>query len=208
MTTLVMARPRQGTVGERERMVHLFEVDHHEITNGHLAALCSKRFNLAELEFLNEVTGMPCEVCLSRAPRPTHYRELFELESNTVLNRIDDCEPPRNASTHDDGSSPGEPNPGVAPDTDSIADETRGWNSREFDLNGNPLRYRYEMLADHLARMIIGGEIPPNKRLPAEPRLANEYGVSLGTARRAIEELRLRGLVCTLRSKGTFVLPV
>nr|WP_052371386.1 winged helix-turn-helix domain-containing protein [Amycolatopsis taiwanensis] len=85
---------------------------------------------------------------------------------------------------------------------------TQGWNSRKFDPNGNPLRYRYELLADHLARMIITGEIPPNKPLPAERRLADEYGVALATARRATEELRRQGLVYTLRSKGTFVLTI
>ncbi|TMR00143.1 GntR family transcriptional regulator [Actinomadura soli] len=34
---------------------------------------------------------------------------------------------------------------------------------------------------------------------------SQQYGVAIGTARRAIEELRDRGLVVTLASKGTFV---
>jgi GntR family transcriptional regulator len=35
--------------------------------------------------------------------------------------------------------------------------------------------------------------------------LAEEYGVALGTIRRAMDELRDRGLVTTLSAKGTFV---
>lgn len=47
--------------------------------------------------------------------------------------------------------------------------------------------------------------LSPGARLPGERDLAEEYGVALGTARRAIEELRDRGLVVTLASKGSFV---
>jgi GntR family transcriptional regulator len=65
--------------------------------------------------------------------------------------------------------------------------------------------YIYETMADHLAARIRSGELQPNERLPAERRLADDYGVSLGTARRATEALRKRGLVFTLRSKGTFI---
>jgi GntR family transcriptional regulator len=207
MTTLVMARPRQGTVGERERMVHLFDAHHHRAANGHLIALCNKRFNPVDLETLNEVTGMPCEACVNRAPHPAHYRERIQLESGSVLTRSDDCQPQRNASPHDDGSALDEPDCRGVSATDLATGETSVWNSRKFDSNSAPLRYRYEVLADHLARMIATGEIPPNKPLPAERRLADEYGVSLGTARRATDELRIRGLVHTLRSKGTYVLP-
>jgi GntR family transcriptional regulator len=77
-----------------------------------------------------------------------------------------------------------------------------------FDPIGDPLRYQYELLADHLGRLIITGQLPPNKPLLAERQLAQEHGVSLGTARRATQILRERGLVVTVRCKGTFVLPV
>ena len=36
--------------------------------------------------------------------------------------------------------------------------------------------------------------------------LAAEYGVAIGTARRAVEELRERDLVVTLPGKGTYVI--
>lgn len=41
--------------------------------------------------------------------------------------------------------------------------------------------------------------------LPAERALAAEYGIALGTLRRAVDELVDRGLVVALPAKGTFV---
>lgn len=60
-------------------------------------------------------------------------------------------------------------------------------------------------MADHLAARIASGELPPGAMLGGERALSEEYGVALGTARRAIEELRDRGLVVTLPAKGTYV---
>jgi DNA-binding GntR family transcriptional regulator len=67
--------------------------------------------------------------------------------------------------------------------------------------------YVYEKMADHLAQRILAGELVPNSPLPSERALASEYGVSLGTARHATRLLRFRGLVITVRSKGTYILP-
>ncbi len=61
-------------------------------------------------------------------------------------------------------------------------------------------------LADHIAARIAAGALPADARLPGERDLAAEYGVAIGTARRAVEELRDRGLVITLPGKGTFVI--
>ncbi|MBB3052710.1 DNA-binding GntR family transcriptional regulator [Prauserella isguenensis] len=41
--------------------------------------------------------------------------------------------------------------------------------------------------------------------MPGERSLAEEYGVALDTVRKATRILRERGLVQTLKSKGTFV---
>jgi GntR family transcriptional regulator len=68
-----------------------------------------------------------------------------------------------------------------------------------------PPGYLYEAVASDLARRIESGELAPNTPLPAEIDLARRYGVSLGTARNATRLLRERGLVLTVRSKGTFV---
>ena len=63
-------------------------------------------------------------------------------------------------------------------------------------------------MADHIEARINAGQLVPGARLPGERDLAAEYQVALGTVRRAIEELRSRGLVVTLPAKGTFVVAV
>ncbi|MFM9629550.1 winged helix-turn-helix domain-containing protein [Streptomyces galilaeus] len=67
------------------------------------------------------------------------------------------------------------------------------------------IQYEYVRVADDLARQIEGGKIPVGGRLSDERSLADEYGVSAGTVRRAVQELRDRGLVTTLPGKGTYV---
>ncbi|QFU91595.1 hypothetical protein [Amycolatopsis sp. YIM 10] len=64
---LFLARPLPGTVGETRRVCHLFPVPDEETTQ--LVALCGDEFGPGELEQLDRPAGMPCESCLSRAPR-------------------------------------------------------------------------------------------------------------------------------------------
>lgn len=66
-------------------------------------------------------------------------------------------------------------------------------------------RYLFEQVADHVAARIEAGELPPGARLPNERDMCDEYGVSIATTRRALALLRDRGLVHTVRIKGTFV---
>ncbi|WP_129307507.1 winged helix-turn-helix domain-containing protein [Streptomyces sp. L2] len=78
------------------------------------------------------------------------------------------------------------------------------------DSHGSPIdphqiAYVYMQVADHIAARIKAGELRPGARLPGERDLADEYGVAHLTARRATRELRERGLVVTLPSKGSFV---
>lgn len=49
------------------------------------------------------------------------------------------------------------------------------------------------------------GEMAPGERLPAETRLAEQYGVSRATVRRAIASLTEHGLLRAKRGSGTFV---
>lgn len=69
----------------------------------------------------------------------------------------------------------------------------------------DPLKLVYEQVADHLALRITAGELAPGSRLPPERELADEYGVAYNTLRKAIAELRDRGLVITLRGHGNYV---
>ena len=65
--------------------------------------------------------------------------------------------------------------------------------------------YLYLRLADHIAARIAAGHYAPGAMLPNEREMVPEYGVSIDTVRRAVAELRERGLVVTLPSKGTYV---
>ncbi|MEU2871804.1 winged helix-turn-helix domain-containing protein [Streptomyces olivoreticuli] len=65
--------------------------------------------------------------------------------------------------------------------------------------------YVYMQVADHVAAQIDAGVLGLGARLPGERDLAEEYGVAIGTIRRAVQELRDRGLLVTLPAKGTFV---
>lgn len=80
-----------------------------------------------------------------------------------------------------------------------------GFTTAGFDLDRDPSRYRYEVVAEHLAELIESGRLPPNTRLPNESELAEAYRVALGTARHATRLLCDRGLLVTVRAKGTYV---
>jgi hypothetical protein len=75
VTLLAMGRSRPGTVGERDRLVHLFEVCPGEKVEERITALCGSKFHPADLEFLGRVIGMPCELCLRRSPDPAPRSE-------------------------------------------------------------------------------------------------------------------------------------
>jgi GntR family transcriptional regulator len=65
----------------------------------------------------------------------------------------------------------------------------------------------YVQVADAVAARIASGELQPNRPIPSENRLTQEYGVARGTARKALDLLRERGLVVTVTGRGTFVKP-
>ncbi|MER6104588.1 winged helix-turn-helix domain-containing protein [Streptomyces sp. NPDC001832] len=67
-------------------------------------------------------------------------------------------------------------------------------------------RYEYVKLADAIAADIASGKLPQGAALPGERAMTELHGVSIGTVRRAIVELRRRGLVATLPAKGTYVI--
>ena len=61
-----------------------------------------------------------------------------------------------------------------------------------YQLDHRAMTYLYEQMVDHLTERIASGDLAVNTTLPAEVQLARQYGVSLGTARRATEILRQR----------------
>lgn len=65
--------------------------------------------------------------------------------------------------------------------------------------------YVYARLADHIQARIAAGEYAVGAMLPGEREMVPEYGVSIDSVRRALTELRERGIVVTYPSRGTYV---
>ena len=66
----------------------------------------------------------------------------------------------------------------------------------------------YVQVADAIQARIEVGDLLPNRPIPSENQLVQEYGVARGTARKAIQLLRDRGLVVTVVGRGTYVAAV
>lgn len=69
-------------------------------------------------------------------------------------------------------------------------------------LDPTPL---YEQVANAIAARIEAGELSPRDPIPSELTIQQEFGVARGTARRAVEVLRERGLVVTIPQRGSYV---
>ncbi|MEU8271564.1 GntR family transcriptional regulator [Sphaerisporangium sp. NPDC049002] len=73
------------------------------------------------------------------------------------------------------------------------------------EINSDGEALVYMAIADFVAGQIERGERAVGSRLPSELDLSNMWGVARMTVRRAIRELRERGLVNAVHGKGTFV---
>lgn len=62
-------------------------------------------------------------------------------------------------------------------------------------------------VAQDIEKDIGTGRLAPGIRLPNEVELAQQYGVARMTVRRAVAQLRDRGLVITVHGRGSFVAP-
>jgi GntR family transcriptional regulator len=63
----------------------------------------------------------------------------------------------------------------------------------------------YRQIADAIAADIAARRLKKGDPIPSELTLQQLHGVARGTARRAVEELRKRGLVVTIPQRGTYV---
>ncbi len=63
----------------------------------------------------------------------------------------------------------------------------------------------YVEVRDAILKRIADGGFAPGALLPAETALGQEYGVSQGTVRKALDDLAARNLVVRRQGKGTFV---
>ena len=65
--------------------------------------------------------------------------------------------------------------------------------------------YEWQRVAGDIERQIADGALAPGAMLRGERAMAEEYGVAISTVRRAVRDLRERGLLVTLPAKGTYV---
>ncbi|MER6944771.1 GntR family transcriptional regulator [Nonomuraea sp. NPDC000554] len=63
----------------------------------------------------------------------------------------------------------------------------------------------YQRIAEEIAGRIQRGEIAPNRAIPGEKVMMQEFGVAKVTARQAVAHLREQGWVFTVAYRGTYV---
>jgi GntR family transcriptional regulator len=63
----------------------------------------------------------------------------------------------------------------------------------------------YIQIVNYVASHIEDGSWQPGHRLPAERAMADDWGVAYLTIRRAMKELRERGLIVSVQGRGTYV---
>jgi GntR family transcriptional regulator len=70
------------------------------------------------------------------------------------------------------------------------------------NLTLNPL---YKEVKIRITRSLAAGEWKPGEAIPSEPRLAEQFNVSIGTIRKAIDELAAEKILLRQQGRGTFV---
>ncbi len=65
----------------------------------------------------------------------------------------------------------------------------------------------YVQVAAILRARIEAGLLMPDRPVPSESQLEQEFGIARGTARKAIAVLREQGLVVTVKGRGSYVTP-
>lgn len=64
---------------------------------------------------------------------------------------------------------------------------------------------KYQLIVEEIRGRIIKGELSPGTKLPGQFELAEQHGVSAITANRALNELRLHGLIERRERSGSYV---
>lgn len=75
----------------------------------------------------------------------------------------------------------------------------------EPSINPGAAEHPHRQIAASLRERIRAGEWPAGERLPSIPGLAQAYGVAKQTVQRAIDQLRVEGILITRPGSGTFV---
>lgn len=73
------------------------------------------------------------------------------------------------------------------------------------ELDPDDTRPSYAQVVDALRREIEQGVLQPGMKLPTHQQLGSQYGVSIGTVKRALGELQGAGLIISRQGQGAFV---
>ena len=90
----------------------------------------------------------------------------------------------------------------------SPALDAQALNARRVALmrgEGAPTRPKWRLLFEALCEVIASGRLQPGDRLPAETAIAPALELSVGTVRKALEEMTSAGLIVRHRKAGSFV---
>lgn len=72
-------------------------------------------------------------------------------------------------------------------------------------VGGSKAVPRYLQIAEDIVQQIRAGALKPGDQVPSEAEMVERYGVSGGTIRKAMSEVRASGLVDTRHGKGSYV---
>ena len=78
-------------------------------------------------------------------------------------------------------------------------------SARTFAGGGPTSQPLYKEVKSRITRSLIAGEWKPGAAIPSESRLAAQFHVSVGTIRKAIDELVAEKIVVRQQGRGTFV---
>lgn len=73
------------------------------------------------------------------------------------------------------------------------------------NLSSPSFRPLYDQIKILITQSLIGGEWKPGEAIPSEIELAQRFGVSQGTVRKAIDQLASENILIRKQGKGTFV---
>ncbi|WP_018353143.1 GntR family transcriptional regulator [Longispora albida] len=74
-----------------------------------------------------------------------------------------------------------------------------------MSVNPGATEWPHRQIADQIRAKIQAGDWGPGEKLPSIPDIGHIYGVAKQTAQRAIDQLRIEGLLITRPGSGTYV---
>ncbi len=63
----------------------------------------------------------------------------------------------------------------------------------------------YEQLVENISKMVLSGVFMPNDPIPSVRQLASELGINPNTIQKAYSELERRGIIYSVKGRGSFV---